>query len=69
MVASKYGNSVLGLIRTKIRERMNMLSDNMADGGIQSYDDYKYAAGMIRGLAEAEREIIDAESSYEEEDE
>ena len=57
--------SVLGLLRKKIREQMNNLADHLATGGASNMEDYRKVCGMIEGLAWAEREIIDMEQRIE----
>lgn len=57
--------SELDVIRGKIRERMNDISDAMTDGACKSYDHYRYACGVIEGLAHAERDILDMKAAQE----
>lgn len=53
----------LFVIKKKIREHMNQIADDLALGGAQDYNQYKYMIGMISGLAMLERDILDLESS------
>jgi|TARA_X000001382_G_scaffold128052_2_gene116906 hypothetical protein len=45
-------------MRKTIRRIMNELTDNVALGNAQSFDQYQRMVGQIEGLAIAEREII-----------
>jgi hypothetical protein len=45
-------------IRKTIRKMMNELTDNVALGNAQSFDQYQRMVGQIEGLAIAEREIL-----------
>lgn len=51
-------------LRKSFKERITMLSDAMAAGAIKNYDEYKYASGVIHGLAEAERELNELTLAY-----
>lgn len=42
-----------------IRRQMNDIADYMANGNCEDWADYKYQVGIIRGLALAERLLID----------
>lgn len=48
-------------IKARIRTFMNDIADHMATGGCTSWDQYQYSAGMVKGFAMIEREIIDLE--------
>jgi hypothetical protein len=52
-------DGLLSLLRKKIREHMNEMSDNVSTGNANSFDEYKRQCGVIEGLAIAEREILD----------
>lgn len=58
----------LDLIKKKIRHHMNEIADDLAGGAAVDYPNYRYLVGMISGLAIIEREIIDQEKAYAEED-
>jgi hypothetical protein len=53
----------LFVIKQKIRDHMNQLADDLALGGAQDYNQYKYLTGIISGLALVERDILDIESA------
>ena len=38
---------------------MNEYSDHMSTGACKSFEDYKQMAGVVEGLALAERELLD----------
>lgn len=38
---------------------MNVLADNIATGACTSFEQYRHSAGVIEGLAKAERELLD----------
>ncbi len=40
-----------------IRERDVRLKDKLADGSIQTFDEYRYIVGEIRGMSYVEEEI------------
>lgn len=46
-------------VRKEIRERMNEVADALANGQATSYEHYKDLCGEVRGLALAERYLID----------
>lgn len=56
-------DSILSVVRKKIRIRMNDLADNVATGGAKDFADYKYLCGTIQGLALVERDILDLEDA------
>lgn len=51
----------LQVIKSKIRERLNQIADDLAVGAALDYNQYKYLTGMIAGLAIVERDIVDLE--------
>ena len=55
----------LGVLRSKLRQRMNELADAIATGTCVTYEDYKYMCGVIEGLAYAERDILDMQDEQE----
>lgn len=61
-------DNALGYLRTKIREIMNEHADHIAGGAASDWPDYKYHAGIIEGLAKAERELLDLVEKLSEED-
>tara|TARA_R110001583_G_scaffold77704_2_gene211353 strand:- start:3752 stop:3949 length:198 start_codon:yes stop_codon:yes gene_type:complete len=40
-----------------IRERISRVKDTLADGSINSFDEYRYLAGQLRGMTFIEDEI------------
>lgn len=46
-------------LKKRLRIRMNDLADSLASGDCLTFDSYKTVCGEIKGLAEAERELID----------
>ena len=40
-----------------IRERDGRLKDKLADGSIQTFEEYRYIVGEIRGMSYVEEEI------------
>jgi hypothetical protein len=53
--------SILLLLRKKLRDQMNEITDHLAVGTAQDMEEYRKMCGIIEGLAWAEREIIDLE--------
>jgi hypothetical protein len=49
----------LELLRTKIREEMNVLADDISAGGCANIEEYRQSTGRILGLAWTERELLD----------
>jgi hypothetical protein len=47
-------------VRKELRERMNDIADTLAGGGAESFEKYQALCGEIRGLAIAERALLDA---------
>ena len=47
------------VLRKMIREQMNDHTDVMAGGSCKDYGEYRYMAGVIAGLALAERDLLD----------
>jgi hypothetical protein len=46
-------------VRKKIRDDMNNYTDDLANGQCQDFANYKELCGVIRGLAFAERHLLD----------
>jgi hypothetical protein len=56
--------------RTKLRTDMNNFTDDLANGQCTDFAQYKELCGVIRGLAYAERHLLDlAENMKEDNDE
>jgi hypothetical protein len=57
-------------LRNKLRADMNNFTDDLANGQCTSFEQYKELCGVIRGLAYAERHLLDlAEHMKEDNDE
>jgi hypothetical protein len=51
--------SVFEALRAKLRADMNNFTDDLANGQCTSFEQYKELCGVIRGLAFAERHLLD----------
>ena len=47
------------VLRDQIRKDMNNYADDLAGGVCQNFEQYQKLCGVIQGLAQAERYIID----------
>jgi hypothetical protein len=56
---------VLEALRDKLRADMNNFTDDLANGQCSSFEQYKELCGVIRGLAYAERHLIDLAENIE----
>lgn len=56
------------VLRSKIREDMNNYADDVATGQCGDHAQYKELCGVIRGLALAERHLLDLAKLQEEND-
>lgn len=57
-------------MRNKLRADMNNYADDLANGQCTNFEQYKELCGVIRGLALAERHLLDlAEKMKEDDDE
>jgi hypothetical protein len=52
-------NDVLVLLQAKIRTLMNDQADAVATGGARDFAEYREMCGTLKGLALAERELLD----------
>jgi hypothetical protein len=52
-------------LREKFRVDMNNFTDDLANGQCTSFEQYKELCGVIRGLAFAERHLIDLAENLE----
>ena len=59
--------SVFEVLRDKLRADMNNFTDDLANGQCTSFEQYKELCGVIRGLAYAERHLIDLAENIEKE--
>lgn len=62
-------NNFVAVLREKIREDMNNYADDVATGQCQDFGAYKELCGVIRGLATAERYLLDLAEKLEKSDE
>jgi len=53
------GSSLSEFMKKRLREVMNQHADHVATGACKDYSDYQKMAGIIEGLALAERELLD----------
>lgn len=56
-------------LRSRLRTEMNNYADDLANGACKSFDEYQHLCGVIRGLATAERHLIDLAEELEKQDE
>lgn len=56
---------IFDYLRSNVREQMNSIADHMNTGSCKDYAEYTKCCGIIQGLAQAEREILDAKARYE----
>lgn len=47
------------VLRAKLRDDMNRISDDVSVGACKSFDEYRHLCGQIHGLALAERHLMD----------
>ena len=52
-------DSTLAVLRGKLRTIMNDRSDQILDGGCDTFEEYRHGVGVLYGLALAERELLD----------
>lgn len=57
--------SVFEALRDRLRADMNNYTDDLANGQCSSFEQYKELCGVIRGLAYAERHLIDLAENIE----
>ena len=55
-------------MRNKLRTDMNNYADDLANGQCISFEQYKELCGVIRGLALAERHLLDLADKMKEDD-
>ena len=55
-------------MRNKLRTDMNNYADDLANGQCTSFEQYKELCGVIRGLALAERHLLDLADKMKEDD-
>ena len=52
-------NNALATLQEIVRAHMNDITDDMVGGSCKDYSDYTHQTGLIKGLAIAERELLD----------
>ena len=57
--------SVLEELRDRLRKDMNNFTDDLATGACPDHASYKELCGVIRGLAYAERHLLDLAQNIE----
>ncbi len=62
-------NNFVAVLRDKFREDMNNYADDVATGQCADFSAYKELCGVIRGLAMAERYLLDLAEKLEKNDE
>ena len=62
-------NNFVAVLRDKLREDMNNYADDVATGQCVDFSAYKELCGVIRGLAMAERYLLDLAEKLENSDE
>ena len=55
-------------LQKKLRDDMNNFTDDLANSQCTSFEQYKELCGVIRGLAYAERHLLDLAQNLKEED-
>ena len=60
--------SFVEALRKNIREDMNNYTDDLANGQCASFEVYRELCGVIRGLALAERHLLDLADKMKEDD-
>ena len=61
-------DNFVDVLRKKIREDMNNYADDLASGQCGSFELYRELCGVIRGLALAERHLLDLADLVQKED-
>ena len=62
-------NKALGVVVNSIDSKVVQLQEALADGRVESFDEYKKVCGEIRGLLTARNYITDLNKSMESSDE
>tara|TARA_B100001093_G_scaffold517423_1_gene598929 strand:+ start:865 stop:1065 length:201 start_codon:yes stop_codon:yes gene_type:complete len=65
-MSDAFADTSLRILRDKLRNIMNDMSDHLSGGGCRNMEEYSKCVGIIEGLALAEREILDLDKSIEE---
>lgn len=56
-------------LKSRLRNDMNNYADALANGACKSFEEYQHLCGVIRGLATAERHLLDLAEELEKQDE
>jgi len=56
--------SLSTFLKGRLREIMNQHADHISTGACKDYSDYQKMAGVIEGLALAEREVLDWQEKH-----
>tara|TARA_R100000988_G_C3922546_1_gene127478 strand:- start:503 stop:703 length:201 start_codon:yes stop_codon:yes gene_type:complete len=65
-MTDRLSNNILEVLRDTIRREMNQITDHIATGSCKDHSEYTHSCGVIKGLALAEREILDLNKRVEE---
>jgi hypothetical protein len=60
--------TVLDVLQERIRQQLNDYADDAATGVCKDFSEYRYLCGVIRGLATAERMLLDLADQLEHSD-
>jgi hypothetical protein len=60
--------TVLDVLRDRIRQQLNDYADDLATGMCTDFAEYRHLCGVIRGLATAERLLLDLADQMEHSD-
>ena len=58
-------NESLEYLMSQIEERRKAIVEGLGDGAAKSFDEYRYTAGMVRGLLTAQSLIADLAKNME----
>lgn len=58
-------NDTLELLMSQIEERRKSIIESLGDGSAKTFDEYRYTAGMVRGLLTAQSLIADLAKNLE----
>lgn len=58
-------NETLEYLMAQIEERRKAIVEGLGDGAAKSYEEYRYTAGMVRGLLTAQSLIADLAKNME----
>ena len=62
-------NDFARVLREQIRTDMNNYADDISGGACRNYEEYQKLVGVIQGLAQAERYLLDLAKRAEDADE